>query len=111
MVSLFAQTSGDPIAISTDHPRLLLRPARLRLLKRERERKSPRWLQFEAYVAGQAPMPEQGLARALYYQVSGDAEAGRRAIAWALAPGATSGSRPWSSTGARTCSPSPSAAT
>jgi len=80
----FAQTSGDPIAISTDHPRLLLRPARLRLLKRERERKSTRWLQFEAYVAGQARMPEQGLARALYYQISGDAETARRAAAWAL---------------------------
>jgi len=83
-VPLFPQSGGDPIAISTDHPRLLLRPARLRLLRRERERKSPRWLQFEAYVAGQAPMPEQGLARALYYQISGDADAGRRAAAWAL---------------------------
>jgi len=83
-VPLFSQSGGDPITISTDHPRLLLRPARLRLLKRERERKSPRWLQFEAYVAGQAPMPEQGFARALYYQISGDADAGRRAVAWAL---------------------------
>ena len=84
-VPQFAQSSGDPIAISTDHPRLLLRPARLRLLKRERERKSPRWLQFEAYVGGQAQMPEQGFARALYYQVTGDADTGRRAIGWALA--------------------------
>ncbi len=65
----------------------MLRPSRLRLLKRERERKSPRWQQFEAFVAGKAPMPEPGFAQALYYQISADAEAGRQAVAWALGPG------------------------
>ncbi|HEX3743399.1 MAG TPA: hypothetical protein VHW09_05705 [Bryobacteraceae bacterium] len=74
----------DPITVSTDHPRILLRPARLRLLRRERERKSIRWQQFELFLAGHAAMPEPGFANALYYQVAGDSGDGRAAIAWAL---------------------------
>jgi hypothetical protein len=85
---LMAQTpaADDPVVVSTDHPRLLLRPARLRLLRRERERDSLRWEQFQLFLAGHAAMPETGFAKALYYQVAGDAEAGREAIAWALGP-------------------------
>jgi hypothetical protein len=82
-----AQVGDDPVTVSTEHPRLFLRPGRLRLLKRERQRSSPRWQQFEALVAGNAPMPERGFAQALYYQISGDAAAGQQAIALALAPG------------------------
>jgi hypothetical protein len=65
-----------------------LRPQRLRLLRRERQRKSMRWEQFAALVTGKAPLPERGFALALYYQVSGDAAAGRDAVAFALAPSA-----------------------
>jgi hypothetical protein len=83
---LTAQVADEPVTVSTEHPRLFLRPGRLRLLKRERQRSSPRWQQFEALIAGNAPMPERGFAQALYYQISGDAEAGRQAIAWALGP-------------------------
>jgi len=85
---LMAQTPADddPIVVSTEHPRLLLRPARLRLLRRERDRTSARWQQFQLFLAGHAAMPETGFAQALYYQVAGDAEAGREAIAWALGP-------------------------
>ncbi len=83
---LKAQVSDDPVTVSAEHPRLLLRPARLRLLKRERQRMSPRWQQFEALTAGNAPMPERGFAQALYSQVSGDTAAGQQAIAWALGP-------------------------
>lgn len=79
--------AGEPVTVSTDHPRLLLRPQRLRLLKRERERTSARWQQFEALVAGNAPMPERSFAYALYYQISGAASYGRKAIEAALAPG------------------------
>ena len=61
---------------------------RLKLLRRERERQSLRWNQFQLLMAGKAPMPEPGFAKALYYQVSGDAEAGRQAVAWALGAGA-----------------------
>jgi hypothetical protein len=84
-----AQVAADePVAVQTEHPRLFLRPQRLRLLKRERERTSMRWQQFETLLAGGAPMPEKGFALALYYQVSGDAAYGRQAVAWALGQGA-----------------------
>jgi hypothetical protein len=85
-----AQTLADdePMVVSTEHPRLLLRPARLRLLRRERERKSLRWQQFQLFLAGHAAMPEPGFAKALYYQVAGDADAGREAVAFALGPNA-----------------------
>ncbi len=69
------------------HPSLLLTPARLRLLQRERTRQSARWRQFESLVAGKAALPEEALADALYFQVSGDQDAGRKAIAWALGEG------------------------
>ena len=76
--------SADPVVVSGDHPRLFLRSGRLRLLRRERERHSMRWQQFEALISGNAPMPEPGFAQALYYQVSRARAAGRRAVEWAL---------------------------
>jgi hypothetical protein len=76
--------ADDPIVVSTDHPRLFLRPQSLRLLRRERERQSMRWQQFEALIAGNAALPEPGFALALYFQIAGDQAAGRKAIAWAL---------------------------
>ena len=81
------RAADDPIVVSTDHPRLFLRPQRLRLLRRERERQSMRWQQLEALVAGNAPLPEPGFALALYYQISGNQAAGRKAVAWALDSG------------------------
>ena len=78
------QAGDEPVTVSSEHPRLLLRPGRLRLLKRERERASQRWQQFEALIAGRAPMPERGFALALYYAVAGAAPEGRQAVAWAL---------------------------
>ncbi len=83
----WAQTPSpaDPVVVSGDHPRLFLSAGRLRLLRRERERRSARWQQFEALISGNAPMPEPGFAQALYYQVSGVRTAGRRAVNWALA--------------------------
>ena len=79
-VTLTAQTGDDPVAVFTEHPRLLLRPQRLRLLKRERERSSARWQQFEALVAGGAPMPERGFAWGLYSVVAGNQNLGREAV-------------------------------
>ena len=84
-ITLAAQTNDDPVAVFTEHPRLFLRPQRLRLLKRERERASPRWQQFETLVVGGAPMPERAFAWALYFQVAGNQEFGRKAIESALA--------------------------
>lgn len=91
-ISLIGPLSGqipddEPVTLSTTHPRLLLRPARLRLLRRERQRNSMRWQQFNALISGNAPMPEPGFALALDYQVAENAEAGRKAVDWALGPG------------------------
>src|SRR6266576_1054901 len=83
---LTGQSVEDSLDIYTEHPRLFLRPQRLRLLRRERDRRTTRWQQFETLMAGKAPMPEMGFAQALYYQVSGDAEAGKQAVRWALGP-------------------------
>ena len=83
---LTGQSVEDSLDIYTEHPRLFLRPQRLRLLRRERDRRTTRWQQFETLMAGKAPMPEMGFAQALYYQVSGDEEAGRQAVRWALGP-------------------------
>jgi len=85
--SWLANVSGqteEPVMVATEHPRLFLTPQRLRLLKRERDRSSPRWQQFQTLIVGKAPMPERGFADALYYRVAEDAESGRRAITWAL---------------------------
>ena len=80
--------AAEEYRVYTEHPRLLLRPQRLRLLKRERERESMRWRQFESLVKGDARLPEPGFALALYSIVSSDAAAAKRAIEWALGPDA-----------------------
>ena len=74
--------------IDSDHPRLLLPPRRLRLLRREQERESLRWNQFQSLVRAGAQFPEPGFAYGLYYIISGDQGIGRRAVAWALSPAA-----------------------
>jgi hypothetical protein len=86
----FSQDNTQAESWRTDgpHPRIFLGARRLRLLRRERERQSMRWNQFHLLMAGKAPMPEPGFAQALYHQVSGSAEAGKEAVAWALGPGA-----------------------
>lgn len=80
------QSLQEEFRVYTEHPRLFLRPQRLRLLKRERERQSMRWKQFEMLMAGAAQMPEPGFAWALYYAVTKDKAAGTRAVEWALGP-------------------------
>src|ERR1700744_5315869 len=72
--------------VSPESPRLLLRPQRLRLLRRERERRSLRWDQFETLWTGHAPFPELGWIQALRFQIADDREAGTRAVAWAVGP-------------------------
>jgi hypothetical protein len=79
-----AQLQDDDFSIDAGHPRLFLGAKHLQRLRRERERQSIRWQQFENLVAGKAVMPEPGFSHALYFQVAGDREVGRRAVAWAL---------------------------
>jgi hypothetical protein len=85
------QDTGDSgkvteLAVYTEHPRLFLRPPRLKLLRRETQRQALRWEQFQALVGAKAAMEEPAFAYALYYQSSGDKDAGRRAVEWALNP-------------------------
>jgi hypothetical protein len=81
------QTDQESFRVYADHPRLLLGTHRLQLLRKERERHSLRWQQFELLMAGHAPMPEPGFADALYYRVAGNEASGRAAVNWALGPG------------------------
>lgn len=67
----FAQQEED-FRVYKESPRIFLRPQRLRLVQREKERQSIRWQQFEALMAGKAPMPEAGFANALFAQTTKD---------------------------------------
>jgi hypothetical protein len=84
-----SSSSDDDYKIYSDPPRLFLRAQRARLLKRERERDSIRWRQFQLLVAGGAPMPEPGFAYALYWFVTGEAVYLKKATDWALSPAGT----------------------
>ncbi len=77
----------EPMDFSVEHPhpRLLLTARHQRLLRRECQRRTPRWVQLEKLLAGSTSLPEPGFARALHYIASGDARQGRKAISWALA--------------------------
>ncbi len=96
-VSRAAQDPPDPqtaspkrpesFTIYSEAPRLLLRPARLKLLRREKERQSLRWEQFSGLQAGNAPFDEPGWSAALYYQIDQNATAGKAAVNWAAGPG------------------------
>jgi hypothetical protein len=88
LCSFAAAPASEEFRVYGEHPRLLLRSQKLRLLRREHERQSPRWQQFELLVRGRAQMPEPAFAAALYYQVTGDRTIGRQAVDWALGPGA-----------------------
>jgi hypothetical protein len=85
-LNLLAQNRPDSFKAYSEAPRLLMRPQRLKLLRRERERRSLRWDQFETLWTGNAPFPELGWAQALRYQLADDREAGTRAVAWAVGP-------------------------
>ena len=65
-------------------PQLLLNAQRLRRLKRDRERKTVRWVNFENRVNSVPDSPERGFELALYYAVTGDEAKGREAVQWAL---------------------------
>jgi hypothetical protein len=65
-------------------PKLLLSAQRLRRLKRDRERKTDRWVDFEKRVNTVPDSPERGFELALYYAITGDEARGREAVAWAL---------------------------
>lgn len=83
---LSPDTAPEEFKVYTEHPRLLLNARRLRLLRRERDRKSMRWEQFQSLMTGEASMPERGFALALYAIVTEDPAQAKKAIEWALGP-------------------------
>jgi len=89
--SLCAQTPADDFHVYRDPPRIFLTAQRQRLLERERERDSLRWGSLEAALSSVSEtttpdLPEPGFAWGLYYRITHQDPAGRKAIAWALSP-------------------------
>lgn len=66
-------------------PKLLLNAQRLRRLKRDRERQTERWMNFEHRVKTVHDSPERGFELALFYAVTGEDAIGKQASAWARA--------------------------
>ena len=64
-----ALAAVEDFKVYTERPRLLLNQRRLKLLRRERDRQSLRWNQFELLMKGKAAVPEQAFASALYGQI------------------------------------------
>jgi hypothetical protein len=87
-IPLAAQSDED-FKVYSDPPRLLLTKQRLRLAQREKERQSMRWEQFDALMTSGPPLPEPGFALSLYYRVTNQAAAGKKAVEWALADKST----------------------
>jgi len=82
----------DGFRVYSDAPRLFLLPARLKLLRRERERRSLRWDQFETLWGAGMQFPEFGWTAALRYQIAQDGSAGSQAVAWAATATSTADS-------------------
>jgi hypothetical protein len=61
---------------------ILLTPSRLRRLKRDRERQTERWTNFERRVQSVRDSPERGFELALYYAVTGDEQSKKEAADW-----------------------------
>ncbi|MGQ9917175.1 MAG: hypothetical protein ACUVS7_07135 [Bryobacteraceae bacterium] len=78
-----AQGQEIDFQVYADPPRLLLNQRRLRFLRRERERDSIRWQQFDALMRGRARMSEPGFAMALWAVVASQPGACREAVEWA----------------------------
>jgi hypothetical protein len=87
IIGFSVKAQDEDFRVYTEHPRLILTPQRLRLLKRERERDSKRWREFDLLAKGSASLPEPGFALALYYSVSGNPAAAKAAIEWGLGKG------------------------
>jgi hypothetical protein len=75
--------SQNPDHIS-GHPRLWLLPKKLDFLRRERERQSVRWRQFESVVRSSGTPAEPGLVYALYARVAAEPDYCRKAVDCAL---------------------------
>ena len=77
------QPTPESFRVYTEAPRLFLSTSRLRLLRRERERRSIRWEQFETLWQAGTQYPEFGWTAALRYQIAEEGAVGRQAVTWA----------------------------
>ena len=68
--------------LSEPSSQLLLTPQRLKRLKRDRDRQTPRWINFEERVKNVTDSPERGFELALYYAITGDEARGKEAVKW-----------------------------
>jgi len=66
-------------------PKLLLTSKLSKRLTRDRERSTPRWINFENRVKSVPDSSERGFELALYFAITKDAARGHEAVAWALA--------------------------
>lgn len=82
----FALQAEESFRAYTEAPRLLLRPQRLRLLKRERERQSIRFQQFDSYISNDQYVPENGFAYSLAGKIYENKEHCVAAANWLLKP-------------------------
>lgn len=83
-----AQPSQPNLAdyrVYTKHPRLWLDGGRLERLRHEVQRDTERWRQLQLLSRSGTRFPEEPLWLALQFRVGGSEEAGRKAVAWALA--------------------------
>ena len=66
-------------------PGLIFTPQRIKRIKRERERQTPRWTNFEERLRTVSDSPERGFELALYTAVTGEDLHGGESDKWALA--------------------------
>lgn len=83
LISVLAGSFVEGAPEETRFPRLLLTQQRLRRLKRDRERQTPRWINFERRIKTVRDSPERGFELALYYAVTDEPARAKEATAWA----------------------------
>ncbi len=64
-------------------PRLLFTAQRLKRLKREQKRQTPRWINLEERIKTVADSPERGFELALYYAITGEQARATQVEQWA----------------------------
>src|SRR5260370_41942119 len=74
-----AQSQDESLRIYTEHPRLFLGQHRLKLLQKEKERRSLRWPPVELLMAGPPPPPPTGFSGGPCYPGAGGEAGGPRA--------------------------------
>lgn len=78
--ALLAILLSTELVNAASSTKYFLTPQRLRRLKRDRDRQTPRWVSFENRINTVPDSPERGLELALYYAITGDEARGREAI-------------------------------